>query len=155
MKMRPLRITLAFLSLTVILFLASGCSKDEAQPTPEELITKSWIHTDLLATIGGVSQSVYADQYNACEQDNIYSFSADGTFSVTEGSLKCDPSDPDVFTTGTWQLLENGKKIIIDTIDEDPYTLDIDELTATSMKGSIIETSNGISVKVTFVYTSK
>lgn len=155
MKMRPLRITIAFLSLTVIFFLAAGCSKDEKQPTPEELISKSWMHTDLLATIGGVSQSVYADQYNTCEQDNIYTFNIDGTFSVAEGTSKCDPSDPDVYTTGTWVLLENGKKITIDTIDGDPYTLDIEELTATSLKGSRLETANGISVKVTFVFSVK
>ena len=39
---------------------------------------------------------------------------------LTENITKCDPAHPDQITTGTWTLLEDGKKITIDPIDEEP-----------------------------------
>lgn len=155
MKTKPFSIKLVLLSLSAILIFSIGCSKDDKEPTPAELLSKAWIQTDLLVTISGASESVFNSEYEACDQDNVYTFKSDGTFIVTEGSSKCDPADLDQVTSGTWTLLENGKKITIDPIDEDPQTLDIEELTNTSMKASAINNSAGLPIKVTFVYRAK
>lgn len=155
MTMKSFRSTLALLAVTAIIFLGAGCKKDDAKPSAQELISKSWIQTDLLATVSGQTESVFDDEYDVCGQDNIYTFNSNGTFVVTENTNKCDPSGPDEVASGTWTLLEDGKKITIDPSDEDPRTLDIDELTATSMKASLTDNSLGIPVKITFVYTAR
>jgi len=155
MKMKPFSTKLAVVTLSAILILSIGCSKSDKQPTAAELLSKSWIQIDLLATVNGVTQSVFNDEYELCDQDNAYNFKSDGTFTVTENTTKCDPTDPDQVTSGTWTLLEDGKKITIDPIDEDPQTLDIEELTNTSMKASVTDNSLGVPIKVTFVYRAK
>ena len=153
--MKPFSSKLVLVALSAILILSIGCSKDDKQPTAAELLSKSWIQTDLLATVNGVTQSVFNDEYALCDQDNVYNFKSDGTFTVTENTTKCDPTDPDQVSSGTWTLLEDGKKITIDPIDEDPQTLDIEELTNTSMKASVTDNSLGVPIKVTFVYRAK
>jgi hypothetical protein len=155
MKMKPFSTKLALVALSAILILSIGCSKDDTQPTSAELLSKSWIQTDLLATLNGVTESVFDDEYELCEQDNAYNFKSDGTFTVTENTTKCDPLDLDQVAAGTWTLLENGKKITIDPIDEDPQTFDIEELTNTSMKVSVTDNSIGVPIKVTLVYRAK
>jgi hypothetical protein len=155
MKMKPFSTKLALITLSAILILSIGCSKDDTQPTASELFSKSWIQTDLLTTVNGITESVFDDEYELCEQDNVYNFKSDGTFTVTENTTKCDPLDPDQVTSGTWTLLEDGKKITIDPIDEDPQTLDIDELSSTSMKVSVTDNSIGIPVKATLVFSAK
>jgi len=155
MKMKPFSTKLALVALSLILIISIGCSKDETQPTAAELISKSWIQTDLLATINGVSESVFADEYELCDQDNAYNFKSDGTFTVTENTTKCDPTDPEEVATGTWTILEDGKKLTITRTGEEPQTLDIEELTATSMKVSVTDNSIGIPVKATLVFRAK
>jgi hypothetical protein len=153
--MKSIRSNFTLIALTAIFLLGAGCKKDDAQPTAQELISKSWLQTDLLATVSGQTESVFDSEYDVCGQDNIYTFNSNGTFSVTENTNKCDPSGPDEVGSGTWTLLEGGKKITIDPSDEDPRTLDIEELTATSMRASLTDNSLGIPIKITFVYKAK
>jgi Lipocalin-like domain len=155
MKMKSISTKLALVALSALLILSIGCSKDDKQPTASELLSKSWIQTDLLATVNGVTESVFNDEYEPCDQDNAYNFKSDGTFTVTENTTKCDPSDPDQVSSGTWTILEDGKKLTIVRINEDPQTLDIDELTATSMKVSVTDNSVGVPVKATLVFRAK
>jgi hypothetical protein len=150
------KLILAALSLTAF---SIGCKKDDtpepAAPTKKDLISKQWIQTDLIATIGTLSESVYDSEFADCEQDNIYFFKPDGTFTITENTSKCNPGDPDLVTSGTWKLVENDTKIEIDPATEDAEILDILELTATTFKGSIRDNSTGIDILLTGVYTAK
>ncbi|MGL6267806.1 MAG: lipocalin family protein [Chitinophagaceae bacterium] len=155
MKMKLFSTKLTLLAISAIITLSIGCSKDDTQPTASEILSKSWIQTDLLTTVNGVTQSVFKDEYELCDQDNAYNFKSDGTFTITENTIKCDPLFPDVISSGTWTLFENGKKVTIDPVDEDPQTLDIEELTNTSMKASVTDNSIGVPIKVTFVYRAK
>lgn len=153
--MKPFSTKLALITLSAILILSIGCSKDDTQPTASELFSKSWIQTDLLTTVNGITQSVFDDEYELCDQDNAYNFKSDGTFNITENTTKCDPSDPDEVAAGTWTILEDGKKLTITRTGEDPQVLDIDELTASSMKVSVTDNSIGIPVKATLVFSAK
>lgn len=154
MKMKPFK-KLALIALSALLIISIGCSKEDKQPTTAELLSKSWIQIDLLATINGISESVFNDEYEPCVQDNAYNFKSDGTFTVTENITKCDPTDPDQVATGTWTILEGGKKLTITRTGEEPQTLDIEELTTTSMKVSVTDNSIGIPVKATLVFRAK
>jgi len=125
--------------ITTLLVTGSSCDKDDdvvqTPVTRAQLLARSWKQTDLLAsTPGGSPVSVFLTVMEACQRDNIWTFKSDGTYIVTEGATKCDPTDPDTTTTGTWQLIETDTKIIIDDVNEAPQTLSITELTSSSLK---------------------
>ncbi len=159
MKRNTLTVIKPLFILVLISALIAGCKKDDASkpeaPTKKDLISREWIQTDLIATIGAMSESVYDSEFDACDQDNIYNFKPDGTFTITENTTKCSPGDPDLVTSGTWRLLENDTKIEIDPATEDAEILDILELTATTFKGSIRDNSTGFDILLTGVYTAK
>ncbi len=77
-----------------------------------------------------------------CNLDDFLLFNGDGTITNDAGAVKCDPSDPQQESGGTWALLENDTKLrIVDGGDTTLLTLT--ELTATSMKGvSTMELEN-------------
>jgi Lipocalin-like domain len=155
MNVKSLHKCVIIMALLAILLPGAACKKDDVKPSAQDLISRSWILTDLLATLNGITESVYDDEFDACDQDNLYNFTSDGKFTVTENTIKCDPAGPQPLTSGTWVLLENSTKITIDPIDEDPLTLNIEELTSTSFKASVTDNSIGIPVKITFIYAAK
>lgn len=149
-------------SAGILLFAASllfgvACSKEE-QPvtvpvTRAQLLARSWIQTDLLAAIPGGSQSsVFTTVMTSCQRDNIWLFKSDGTYTITEGATKCNSTDPDTATSGTWQLTENDTKIIVDDVSQAPQTFTINELTSSSLKISGTQVVQGTSVNGTAVF---
>lgn len=126
------------LMAVIILVLGISCNKDEDNVqlpvTRAQLLARAWIQTDLLALINGSNISVFTTVASACQRDNIWTFKSDGTYSVSEGATKCNAGDPDIATTGTWQLTDADSKIIIDDVSEDPQTFTITELTSSSLK---------------------
>jgi hypothetical protein len=141
-----------------VAFLWAGmsCSKDEQTvPLPvtrAQLLARSWIQTDLLATVGGTQTSVFNTVLTACQRDNIWNFKSDGTYTVTEGATKCNTTDPDTVTSGTWQLTDSDTKIIIDDISDVPQTFTITELTSSSLKISGTQMIQGMSVNGTAIF---
>lgn len=76
----------------------------------------------------------------ACEQDNLDHYRATGIFEVTDRPLKCDPSDPDIWTF-TWAFIDNETKIPYD--GSDVYELiEVTELIL-KLRASFVE--NGVS----------
>jgi hypothetical protein len=110
---------------------------------------------DMTATIGTQTESVYADNVDPCMQDDEYTFTATGTLSVNGSSSKCDPDEPNPVSTGTYTILDGGKKISINADGTGSETFDLDELTATSLKVSQVDNSLGIPIKITLVYRAK
>jgi hypothetical protein len=141
----------------LLLVLGISCSKDDKNvPLPvsrAQLLARSWKQSDLLAAIpGGTPNSVFNTVLTACQRDNIWTFSSDGTYVVTEGASKCNAGDPDTATSGTWQLIENDTKIIIDDIKEAPQTLAIAELTSSSLKITGTQIIQGNTVNGTAIF---
>jgi hypothetical protein len=144
------------LALT-LLVLGMACSKDDKNvPLPvtrAQLLARSWKQTDLLAALpGGTPTSVFNTVLTACQRDNIWTFKSDGTYIVSEGASKCNAGDPDTATSGTWQLIENDTKIIIDDIKELPQTLTISELTSSSLKITGTQIIQGNTVNGTAIF---
>lgn len=50
----------------------------------------------------------------SCEKDNLTQFDPDGTFEMTEGATRCNPSDPQVISSGNWQFLNNETRIFFE-----------------------------------------
>lgn len=129
---------LPFLALVVVLV---SCSKDDPKTSKTDLISKTWKTTSF--TIGG--QDVFS-LYDACEKDNLVIIAKDGKYKEDEGLTKCNPADPQIIDSGTWSFLENETKLKIVYSDSSSETYTITELTSTTLKLSITDTSSGTSV---------
>jgi hypothetical protein len=109
-------------SLIVGLFyLFAGCTED-IKPKPatySQLLTgkekKAWRFTSIIIVDEGeASSSINAQQvYNPCISDDLYVFYADAdrTFEAQEGATKCNASDPDVYVTHTWSIVNASATI--------------------------------------------
>ena len=118
---------LLFLALAAISF--SACKKDS---DPEDLLTGKSCWVMVKSEVLNTSTNQWEeDIIEACSQDDCSNFNTDKTFTVDEGSTKCDPDDPQS-TSGTWLLSEDGKTL---TITEDnvslPFT--VTELSSSKM----------------------
>jgi hypothetical protein len=103
---------LLFLIAIPALTLFAACSKDKTQPfnptptpstptkTPKELLVGTWKIES--------SVSNGANTLPDCSKDNLITFKADGTYTSDQGTVKCDPSDPQN-DNGTWNLDEYPK----------------------------------------------
>ena len=119
--------TIAFI-LTFFVLLA-GCSKSDPAPIPESLLRltngdyKDWQLekvTYLLFNATG--------QIPSCQRDEIYRFYVDGTGEIRSGAARCNPAEPAVQSTGTWEFFEDRSKLLINWQDKRNWEVTIDEL---------------------------
>ena len=102
---------LLVLSLVLLTFSCSKDSNSSPMATKTQLISKTWRQTDILASLGaGVQTSVFNTLLTTCQQDNLWQFNSNGTYTLFEGPSRCPTSTSDVVTTGTWTFQENEKK---------------------------------------------
>jgi len=92
----------------------TGCSKDDdngSNKSKKELMTqKTWkLVKHTMNTVDVTNQL-----YQSCELDNVYTFSASGNYTITEGTTKCNSSDPDLVDGGAWALRTNDTQIQMD-----------------------------------------
>ena len=119
---------------TIALFLFSAtlafisCKKDKLTPT-EILTTGTCWQTVLVEGYDSTNQFWVAVPIEDCDADNCFTFHADQSLSIAEGTLKCDPSDPQT-AEGSWSLSDDGKKLSL----SDNSTTDI---------GTVVEISSG------------
>lgn len=137
---------------------AIGCSKSNngtPAATKTQLISKTWKQTDILASLGGgVQTSVFTTALTACQQDNLWQFKSDGTYTISEGPSRCPASTSDVVATGTWTFQENETKISFTDTVNGTQSFTILELTSTMMKLTGILTYQGAPVNVTVIFTA-
>ena len=140
----------------LLAFVLAACSKKDEPASKASLLTRKWKQTDLLVSQAGTAPvSVYNTLVEDCSKDDIWEFKADGSFTVVEGATKCDPSDPVLISTGTWQLIENETKLVIDDISEPAQTLTINELTGSTLRATGTEVVNGLPLTVVGVFTAQ
>ena len=116
--MRPVIISC---SLLIILVAATvSCKKGSSgvivSGNTEYLTQQSWKISMYEQKINSGS---YVDQFPtiaACSRDDEYKFATNGTYQLTEGATKCNPSDPDLLFTGFWQFLQNEAILKMDNI---------------------------------------
>jgi len=143
---------LLVLSLVILSF---GCSKDNKPLTKTALLSRTWRQTDLLASLGGGAQSsVFTTVLTTCQQDNLWKFNSNETYSVLEGATKCPNSTSDVVTTGTWAFLENESKLTFTDATNGSQTFTIAELTATSLKLNGAVTYQGTPVNAVVIFVA-
>ena len=146
---------LLVLSLVLLTFSCSKDSNSSPMATKTQLISKTWKQTDILASLGaGVQTSVFNTLLTTCQQDNLWQFNSNGTYTLFEGPSRCPTSTSDVVTTGTWTFQENEKKISFTDAVNGTQNFTILELTSTTMKLTGVLTYQGPPANVTVIFTA-
>lgn len=115
----------------VSVFAFYACKKDTVTKT--DLLTQhSWKQTGF--TLNGVS--LY-DSLDACEKDNIYTFSTSFTYKKDEGATKCDPADPQTAESGNWAFTNSESKLSTVPTGGTPTVSDILQLDENTLKLSL------------------
>lgn len=91
-----------------LVLFASSCKKEKT--TTELLQAGAWKMTAGTATNGASSLDFYATM-PTCSKDDLYTFKTDNSLFVSEGASKCNSSDPDTYTYGTYSVVGDSLAI--------------------------------------------
>jgi len=114
-------------------------------------LTKSpWRETEVIITTDYTLKNLSkaSDLYSimaSCDCDDLLKFDSSGTASFSEGTSKCNPSDPDIYLNESWSL--NGSTLVIGTT-----SYEIIELSDTKLKITTNITANGTQHVLTETY---
>jgi hypothetical protein len=140
----------ALLPVLSISLLLAACGEDKnpagpaAGDTKSRLIAAKWKQTAHTVSPAvdldgdGVMVTDLQAAMGPCIADDVTAFKADGTWTLDEGAVKCDPSDPQT-ESGTWTLSADQKTFTMTNPDPDlafTLTLTVVEATATTLKFS-------------------
>lgn len=136
------------LSAAFILFIfLNSCNKEDTKTKSVLLTQKEWVGQKLEIKEGS---NPWVDEFpniDACSKDDRYIFNINNTYSFNEGPTKCDPSDPQVFDTGSWSFTNNETKLQFGT---DEFTIDL--LNEDNMILSSQETIDGELIQFRFTF---
>ena len=150
----------SLLAITAMTLLFTACKKDDETPVnPKKTVVTSgkWHITSSSsvvaypAPIGTQTFDLFA-MIPACQRDNRYTFNSDNTVTTDEGATKCNASDPQQKTGGTWAFLNNDTQFqVVDgsnSVSGDILVLDNSTLTL-----RYTTTANGIQSTTTTSYS--
>jgi hypothetical protein len=105
---QQLRFLLVLVSANFFLF--SSCNKNDNPPAPKtktQLLSQgTWKF--LSAKVGGTD---YSSSLQACQKDNILTFTTAGTGTIDEGAIKCNPVTDPQTSPLTWNFA-SGETIL-------------------------------------------
>ncbi|WP_379083883.1 hypothetical protein [Pedobacter sp. UC225_65] len=112
--MNKYNLPLLLLVITFSIFIA--CKKEDKNTDP--LLTKTWKRAlkDKNTNTNPKGDILY-QPISDCQKDDVYSFNADGTFKIDNGTEKCEPTEQKTIN-GTYHTV--NKEIIINGMK---YTL--------------------------------
>jgi hypothetical protein len=145
-----------------------ACKKDDSLPDPNNNNNNN-NNTSSTLTVGSwkMVSSMSVIEYPApvgtqtvdlfvlmqpCVQDNLYIFNANNTTTSDEGATKCNASDPQQKTAGTWALINNNTKLQI-TENSTSVTADILTLNSSTLELRYVTTYGGMNSTTTTKYT--
>ncbi len=118
-----MKLKLLLTRIFFLFFLFSACEKDDEiiQTTSKTdlLSNGQWKITMYTLTPpmdldgDGIADSDGLAAMDACQRDNLFKFSRNGTLTIDEGLTKCNPNDPQQ-EISTWSFRNNETEIIID-----------------------------------------
>lgn len=103
-----------------LILVAFACNKEDAEPKSNlELLTnnsqKSWKLEEGFILLQQSSRLSIIGSRPVCETDNLLLLRSDNTYDLTEGSTKCNVTDPNEIVKGAnWQISEDGKTLSVD-----------------------------------------
>ncbi|MEP7319161.1 MAG: lipocalin family protein [Panacibacter sp.] len=122
-----------------------GCSKndDGGDTTPVTMASLAGNYKITAVTTGGVD--ILSTYLLPCQQDDLYTLNADGTYVITDAGTACTPTSA---TSSTWTL--SGTQI---TINGQVFTLV--KFDGAKIEATTSVTQSGITVTVTVVFTKQ
>lgn len=153
-----------FLALSALTLLFVACKKNDNNNTTlpaKDRLTGAWIKTSqkTTTTIGTGRPEVVDNMPTTCVKYYLYRYAADGKLTAEESdnlSERCDPNNPKVLRTATWQLLSNDTRLV--TFGSSFQTIDtfyIEQLTSNAMRLSKTDVGfvGSDSIKRVYEYT--
>lgn len=130
--MRFYKTTLVLLAVAISF---ASCKKDDVTPEDtrtlsekrmEMLTSKNWTVSDyslkLYDADSGENYTQSFEEMEACDKDDVYSYTMAGEYSIEPGAEKC--FEDDALYTSTWKLNDEGTEITFD-LNDDPEVYEI------------------------------
>jgi hypothetical protein len=133
----------ALLTLITAFILSIGACKKDAAKSKTELLTQSNWKIVKEEHKSGAGAWIDNTATLACEKDNQIVFSTTLALEFNEGATKCNPTDPQILTTGTWSFLTNETQLQI-ALFGTTNLFSLDQLDDNTMVLSRSETIGGI-----------
>ena len=138
---------LSILAISLLIF-GLACKKDKKDSKMDLITFGTWKMIAFTVNPGydydgdgDIDTDIFAVT-DECERDNIYLFKSIGALEINEGSVKCDVTDPQVYSVD-WEFSNNERDILI--AGEEFH---IDELSSSRLK--ISQDDNGDKSVITF-----
>jgi len=143
------------LYLMVVLFSLSlfSCKKDEK--TAKENIIGKWMMTAMTISPAQNGVTDMFSSMDACGKDDLTIFNADGTITNDEGVIKCNASDPQTSSGGTWALSADGKSVTITSPGQAAQVATIVTLSSTSLVVKTTMVEGGVTYTMTITLVKK
>ena len=141
-------IRLLFLLMAFPLF--GACDKSGEQNPPEDetltLLTQGpWTSMEYWLDQGGNGNYVRVSE--ACDEDNQWIFNTDGTYEISDSTLRCDPNGGVLSVVNKWALKNNNS--VLSLIYEMPFlsTDDFDIVSITSNRLEIVSVGTALPIE--------
>lgn len=137
--------------------LPFSCKKEDNPSKTELLTSHCWILSEGTVSpavvINGVPITDFYSTLALCDRDNVTCLLENGSVYVDEGASKCDPSDPQVNTSGTWWF-NADETVLLAFTDTNPDTIHSEFLELSANRLRIRQTVEllGQPREVTFTY---
>lgn len=104
-----MKFTYLFSVLAALLFAFTSCQDDDTatQDVRPLLVNRTWELTGLTANAENGESIDYYAALDACDRDDVWRYVENGYYELNEGIEKCTDDDPQVYETGTWDLVDN------------------------------------------------
>jgi hypothetical protein len=145
--------TLLLLALFGILASCEREMPEDATPLTDSIKDKNWLLiADSTVSSAGTVENNY-DLLPGCEKDDLVQFKSNKTLVMDEGATKCNASDPQTMTIGTWALNESSKVLTFTSVEKIDFK--IHTLNATNLVLISVETVNGVTFTETATFKVK
>ncbi len=133
--MKNFNLPILFIALAfVTLFSSCDNDKDEVAVSKEDLLTgKRWKTTAFTIDPALFGFTDLYAQFEDCDKDDYMEFKKGGQLIKDEGSTRCDSNDPQTIL-GTWVFNGDQDKITVSDPDLGTYSVEIIELTSTTLR---------------------
>lgn len=145
--------TLLLLALFGFLFSCKREMPEDATPLTDSIKDKNWLLiADSTVSSAGTVENNY-DLLPGCEKDDLVQFKSNKTLVRDEGATKCNASDPQTMTIGTWALNESSKVLTFTSVEKIDFK--IQKLDASNLVLTTVETINGVTFTETATFKVK
>ena len=150
-----------FLIALAFVTVFSACKKDDEPKvkSKSDMLSsaggKKWKMTAATATFVQNNQTTTIDAYakmRNCDKDDVTIFFSNKKIESREGASKCNTSDPDLISEGTWTF--NSTETELTTIENgDVQVMAIKEISDTTIKAEYVETDEDTGTEFTYSAT--